>query len=354
MVELEIKPSGRAQMRVLAVLAAGVLFLGWLSFLLSGGGADLLARKAYITGYLTDATGVAPTSEVHLSGLIIGTVTGVRISGSLDPLKAIRVDMRITSRYLKNIPADSLVSVGSDTLVAYKFISIAEGKSTATLADGGELRSEPLQDAIFRADLVGALQKDLADLDHLVGDLSSRDTAVGHFIVGSEEYDRVLGDVRGFQDSLHTFLTPKSDLGQAFYSSKLYDDIHGQVTRTDDALAAIQRGEGAAGHLFASDEQYQTLVRQLSELRATLAEANSGNGNLAPLLHSDADWRNLRKLLRSADTTLTALNAGHTKAGDLLASPQLYESLNGSLRAVTELLKQVREHPETLQHYRVF
>lgn len=354
MVELEIKPSGRAQLRVLAILTTGTVLLAWICFLLSGGGADLLSRKASVTGYLPDATGVAPTSEVHLNGLIVGSVTAVRVSGSLDPLKAIRVDMRITSRYLKNIPADSLVGIGSDTLVAYKFISIAQGKSTATLADGGELQSEPLQDALFRADLIGALQKDLSDLDQLVRDLSSPDTAVGHFIVGSEEYDQVLTDIRGFQDSLHTFLTPKSDLGQAFYSSKLYDDIHSQVTQADESLAAIQRGEGAAGHAFASDEQYQTLVRQLSDLHAALADANSGKGRFAPLLRSDEDWRNLNKLLRSTDATLTALNAGHNQAGQLLASPQFYESLTGSLRAVADLLKQLREHPDTLQHYRVF
>jgi len=354
MVELEIKPSAASQLRVVAVLIAGTLILGWLSFLLIGGGADLLARKASISGYLPDATGVAPTSEVHLSGIIIGSVTNVQISGSLDPAKAIRVDMRVTSRYLKNIPVDSLISVGSDTLVAYKFISIAEGKSTASLADGGTLQSEPLQDALFRADLVGALQQDLTNLDKLVQDVSSPNTAVGQLIVGEDAYRTLLGSVRGFQESLRAFLMPESQLGKAFYTSKLYDDIHGQVTQADAALAAIQRGEGVAGGLFASDEQYQTVLRQLTSLRATLADANNGKGPLAALLTREDDWQNLKQLLRSTDDAINAITAAQNKTGGLLASPQLYESLTGSLRTITELLKQIREHPEALQHYKVF
>src|ERR1019366_5139779 len=229
--KLEIKPTVFAQVRVLLVLASGTVVLAYLCFLLIGGSADLLARKASITGYVPDATGVAATSEVRLSGIVIGKVSSLEISGSLDPAKAIRLDMRVASRYLKSIPADSLVSVGSDTLVGYKFIGIAEGKSPASLTEGGVLQSQPIQNALFRADLVGAL---------------------------------------------HTFLTPKSSLGQAFYSSKMYDQIHDQVTKADQTLAAIQRGVGKTGQMFVSDQQYEAMLRQLTSLHSTLVDVNAG------------------------------------------------------------------------------
>jgi phospholipid/cholesterol/gamma-HCH transport system substrate-binding protein len=352
--KLEIKPTVFAQVRVLLVLASGTVVLAYLCFLLIGGSADLLARKASITGYVPDATGVAATSEVRLSGIVIGKVSSLEISGSLDPAKAIRLDMRVASRYLKSIPADSLVSVGSDTLVGYKFIGIAEGKSPASLTEGGVLQSQPIQNALFRADLVGALHQDLTALDQLLQNVTSPDSSVGHFVMGAQEYDTVMQRVRGFDDALHTFLTPKSSLGQAFYSSKMYDQIHDQVTKADQTLAAIQRGEGKTGQMFVSDQQYEAMLRQLTSLHSTLVDVNAGKGKISALLTSDEDWQRVKKLLAATDKTISALNRGQGQAGRLLTNQQLYESLTGSLRDLGELLKQIREHPETYQHYKVF
>lgn len=354
MVELEIKPTWSAQFRVAFVLLAGNVLLGVLCFLLFGGGADILARKAAIVGYVPDATGVAPSSEVRLSGIRIGTVNNVVISGLLDPLKSVRIDMKVTSRYLKSIPLDSLMSVDADTLVGYKFIDIKEGKSPASLAENGVLQSEPISDVLARSDLVGTLQQDLAALDQFVKDLSTTDTTFGRLLLGEAEYKVLLGRVRGFDESLHTFLTPDDTLGQALFSSKMYDELHSRVTGLDQSMEAIARGDGTAGRLYASDAQYEALVRQLANLRAMLSEANSGKGPLAKLLTKDEDWQRLKQLLRSADDTIRTLTKGRNTSNELLTNPQLYESLTGSLRSVTELLKQIREHPEAWQRYKVF
>ena len=100
-------------------------------------------------------------------------------------------------------------------------------------------------------------------MDQLLAQISSGDTQVGKFVVGEELYDKLLSEVRGFDQATHTFVTPQSNLGQAFYSLQAYNDIRDLVLKLDQSLASIQKGEGTAGRLFASDEQYTMLVRQL-------------------------------------------------------------------------------------------
>src|ERR1700722_10600520 len=128
MAELEIKPTAKMRLRVLAVILIGVALSSLEMYLLVGGGTDLFARRTTLTTYLPDGTGITTDSEVRLSGIRVGKVRKVELSGSLDPRRVVRVEMRVLARYLKDIPADSLTDINADTLVASKFIDIAEGK----------------------------------------------------------------------------------------------------------------------------------------------------------------------------------------------------------------------------------
>src|SRR5450755_1077250 len=90
-------PSARqvnwAKFRASAVIMAGLLILGTLSFLLTGG--TLLEPKAQIYLYLPDATGVAPGSPVRVDGIGVGKVSLVELSGSNEPNRVVKVTMTI-------------------------------------------------------------------------------------------------------------------------------------------------------------------------------------------------------------------------------------------------------------------
>src|SRR4051812_15540764 len=115
MAELEIKPSGRMKFRVFAIicLSAGISLV--LVYLLAGGGEEFFAPRATLFAYMPDASGLSTESEVRLSGIRIGTIRRVELSGSLDPLRVVRVQLRILHRYLKSIPSDSKTNISSDT-----------------------------------------------------------------------------------------------------------------------------------------------------------------------------------------------------------------------------------------------
>jgi phospholipid/cholesterol/gamma-HCH transport system substrate-binding protein len=344
--ELEIKPTRAARLRVLTVAAVAIVILAYLVYLLAGGGASLFARQTTLTTYMPDATGLIPGSsgsEVRLSGITVGHVGVIQVSSSLDPQRAVRVELRVMTRYLKNIPSDSQTDISSDTLVGYQFVDIAEGKSPIPVGENGMLASQPVKESLMQTDLVKTLQDDLAGADRLLAQISSGQTRVGQFVVGEALHDQLLSEVRGFDQALHTFLTPRSNLGQAFYSLEAYNDIHNLALQVDQSLASIQNGEGTAGRLFTSDEQYNTLVRQLVDFRTQLAnfEAN-------PMLQDDAAYVNMQRMLKSTNALLASLNAGR-----LVNNAQLYDSLNGSLKSMENLLRDIRENPRKYERVKL-
>lgn len=322
------------------MILSGVAISIILMYLLVGGGADLFARRTTLTTYMPDATGISKDSEVRLSGIRIGRVESIGLSGSLDPRRVVHAEMRVLARYLKGIPQDSQTDVTADTLVGNQFIDIAEGKSPIPISENGVLQSEPVQDASDRADLILTLQHNLKQMDELLATMTSPDTQVGAFIHGEEIYDKILVGFEGFDRELHVFLTPQSDLGQAFYTSAFYDSMRKFVTESDASLAAIQNGQGSAGHFFASDQQYNDFLSDLTDLRSTLTKAQAN-----PMLRDEESYRRAMRMMKDIDTMIARLNAGEGPAGHLLANAQLYESLNGSLRTMEQLLRDIRENP---------
>jgi phospholipid/cholesterol/gamma-HCH transport system substrate-binding protein len=342
--ELEIKPTRRQRLRVFSILAIANILSLILMYLLVGGGRDFFARRTHLTAYMPDAAGITTDSEVRLSGIKIGKVDKIELSGILDPRRAVRAEMLVLTRYLKGIPDDSQTDVSADTLVGYQFIDIAEGKSPVPIKEEGVLESEPVKQAQDRADLMKSIHNDLTQVDQILADMQSPTSQLGSFITSEKEYDSVILRVRGFDENLHTFLNPQSDLGKAFYTDQFYNSFRNAVVELDKTLASIQSGEGA-GRLLATSDQYDNYLQQLTSLRSALVDLNAGKGRLGSALVDDELWRQASRLLRQVDQTIAALNAGEGSAGRLLSNAQLYESLNGSLHDMETLLRDFREHP---------
>ena len=332
MAELEIKPTASVRWRVASVILMAMAITGFLVFLLTAGGGDLLASKATLITYMPDSEGLAVNSPVRLSGIKIGVVRAVDLSTYLDPQRAVRVEMRIRSSFLAGIPADSQTAISADTLVGDKVLAIAEGKSPAPAADGGILPSEPLKQAADKADLIRAIGNDLRAVNKVLGDLSNPESPLGGLILGDAEYRRAMEKITDLNQAVHSFVGPDSAAGQMLFSSDLYDRVHGPLVQLDKQLDAIE-----ASKLISSAQQYDDLVAQIQKLRSALADVQLDRDSPA--------YARLGQLLKQADAAVSTLNLGRE---------QTYESLNGRLRELQALLHDIREQPRKLLRYKVF
>jgi phospholipid/cholesterol/gamma-HCH transport system substrate-binding protein len=346
MAELEIKPTPAMRMRVTLLVLVGAFLSSTEMYLLAGGAGDFFDRKTTLTTYMPDAEGVTTESEVRLSGIHIGDVRKIELTGSLDPDRIVRAQMRILTRYLKNIPADSQTDVNADTIVAVKYIDIAEGKSPLPIAENAILPSRPAESSTDRTNLMEAVKERLTKIDELLVEMTTPGSATGKFIGDSTMYDKFVAGIAVAQTQINSYLNPQSELGRAVYSAEKYNQGHDALVRFDNMLVAIQNGEGSVGHLFASDAQYNDYVRRLTDLRASLADIKAGKGGLGALLEDDASYNRAVRLLADTNRKIAALNAGDGTTGRLLTDAQLYESLNGSLQHLEALLKDLRGNPQ--------
>jgi phospholipid/cholesterol/gamma-HCH transport system substrate-binding protein len=342
-IELEIKPGAAANARVTLVIAIAICIAATLIFLITGGGRKLFSPQATLTTLVPSAAGAVPGSEVRLSGIPIGNVTKVELSGLMDPQRVVRIEMKVDERFLRNIPADSQTVITEDTLVGDQFVSIEEGKSPLPVAEDAILPSEPVKQAADQANLIKVLQNELVQVDDLVTQMTDPDSQVGQFVLGSTEYDQLLMRLNAFNRAMHSVVGPESQLGPVLFSNTLYTDIRNYVSNVDKTLASIQSGEGAAGRLFANDEQYNDILRNLRDFRKSLSNASANS-----LLHDETAYRNIKNLLGQTDGLIAGFNSGR-----LVRDQQLYESLNGSLRDLEKLLADLKSNPRKYLRYKV-
>jgi len=342
-VELEIRPGAAANARVTFVIVLAVAIAATLIFLITGGGRKLFSPQTTLTTLVPSAAGAVVGSEVRLSGIPIGNVIKVDLSGLMDPQRVVRIDMKVDESFLKNIPADSQTVITEDTLVGDQFVSIEEGKSPIPVAEDATLPSEPVKQAADQANLIKVLQSELVQVDELVTQMSSPDSAVGEFVLGSKEYDQLLMRLNAFDRALHSFVGPESQIGPALFSQTLYSNIRNYAMNVDKTLASIQSGEGTAGRLFANDAQYNDFLRDLRDLHKSLTSASA-----AGLLHDDAAYRRVKAVIAQTDGLISAFNSGK-----LLRDQQLYDSLNGTLRDLEKLLADLKAHPQKYLRYKI-
>ena len=175
---------------------------------------------------MPDAAGIAAGDEVRLRGIRIGKVQKVALSGMLEPRRAVRADMRVLTRYLKDIPQDSQTDVSADTLVGYKFIDIAEGKSPIPIGEDGVLQSEPVKAGRRIAPTKWQhVQNELDQVDQILADLSSPDTQIGKLFMGEQLYDTVLLHLRDFDRwSAHGSYSAKRSWQSLLHAGDLQQD----------------------------------------------------------------------------------------------------------------------------------
>lgn len=353
MAELEIKPTPKMLSKIGLLIGSALTIVGALVWLLTGGGIGLFASKIDVRTYMPDATGLGVGGPVRLNGIDVGAVKRIVISRYLDAQRAVRVDLRVESKYAPRIPVDSQTSIGSDTLIGDKFVDIAAGKDRRIVAEGSELRSEPADTAADKADLIYSIQNSLRKVDDILIAVASPDTPLGHYVMEDKEYQSAIHSIEAFEASMRGLVARGTPTGDVVFGTN-YSKWDKSIRGIDDTLAAIQRGEGSAGRLYTSDDQYNQILAKVRDLRKSIADFRAQMAKTGSSLQNDEAYQKLTRMLASVDRSLAALNRGEGQFGQLLTSPQLYESLAGSLNNLDAFLKDFRSNPRKYLRAKVF
>ncbi len=335
-----------AKIRITVVIVSALSILAVLIYLLSGG--RWLKPKTYLVTYISDATGLGQGSDVELNGVSIGTVESLRLTHSKDPNRVIEVRMKVQQEFLRHIPADSIITLDSETMLGDKYVAITMGKSPQPVRPGGELRFRPPTNLAKTIDIT-QFEAQLRSIDQIIRDIQEGNGPLGEFVTTDTMYRQVLNSVGDLESGLRAATNTESRLGHALYSAEEYQDISTFLSQLHDRLEQLQ-----ASSYIRNSAQYDGMRDQITRVRQMLADLNAGKGAGGQFVTSDASYRAWNRQLTAWIASVDALNAGEGSMGQMLVNAQAYESLNGTVRNLQTTLKEFREDPRKFLRLKIF
>ena len=339
-----------AQLKVGILALVALFFIALLVFLLSGN-THFFSTEVPLYTYVSDAASIVSGAPVRINGIDAGKVTSVKLSGSTDPAKVIRIDFVVDQGMLKEIPEDSQVSIAADNLLgSTKFLNIKKGRSQEAIKANSEVHSlntQEFDDVVQQGYAVlGSLQGILNKADGIISQIEVGKGTIGKLLVDETLYNNLSAIVTQVQILANTLNSKNGTLGKIINSDELYNDAHTTIQKLNTIAADLDAGKGTAGKILKDPALYDDLHKSIDQLNTILSDLNAGKGTAGMLLKDPALANQLSGTLTRIDTTIDKVNTGQGTLGQLLVNPQLYDSVNGATRELNGLLKDFRANPK--------
>jgi phospholipid/cholesterol/gamma-HCH transport system substrate-binding protein len=339
-----------AQLRVGILGLVALFFVTLLIFLLTGN-MQWFKKQVSLHVYVGDAAGLTPGAPVRINGIGAGKVNTVELSGQTDPQRVIKVDFVVDQDMLKQIPNDSIASVGSDNLLgSTKFLQINKGKSPEPIQAGATLKSSNTQEFQQLVQqgfgVLDSAQAILQKIEGIVGQVEVGKGTIGKLLVDETLYNSLETTVSQVQLLVTTLNSKTGTIGHLINDNALYDQIQTTLNRVDQIAQGLQEGRGTAGLVLKDPKIYNDLDSAVKQLNTILSNLNAGKGTAGQLLTNDQIAKQVSSTLNKINLTIDKVNSGQGTIGQLLVNPQLYDALTGSTRELHGLLKDFRANPK--------
>jgi phospholipid/cholesterol/gamma-HCH transport system substrate-binding protein len=325
---------------VAVVILAGMTILVTLFSLLTSG--TLFEEKATLYIYIPDSTGIGPGSPVRVDGISVGKVDAVSLSGEMDPLRIVKVVLKVERRNLPKIPSDSYVELTAETMIGDRYVDISAGVNREPVRPNAELPFHPPSDVFKSLDLQ-QFQQRLRVVDALITDIERGQSRVGRFVMGDQVYRDLRKRVAEIQTGFHDAASATSEFGSAVYGDALYRKIREPILQLDRSLAKLQSGQGT-GKYLRDTAAYDEAVSGVANLRRSVEQMRGSPFLAAGTMYDD--WvSTVDSILRKVD---------EFNQNRLLNTTDTYDTLNGATKEWAETVKDFREHPKKYLRLKIF
>jgi phospholipid/cholesterol/gamma-HCH transport system substrate-binding protein len=336
----EVQQVQWARFRAAVVAVVALIILGTLLYLLTGG--TMFKEKATLYLYVPDATGIGPGSPVEVDGITVGKVSSVRLSGSADPNRVVRVSISVERQVLQSIPAESFAQLSVASPVGDKFVDITSHGTGVRLPNSEiTFREEP--DIFKTLDLAG-LEQQLRDIDKVLADIETGQSPLGQFVQGRQMYDDLRRRFAQIERDVGKAASTTSNVGQVLYSDKMYQRIRAPIQALDQTLGKIQSGQGPLGQMLRDTAQYDQARATLVGLRQNLESLGKGS-----LLQSDEMYNGWTRAVTSMIQTVDQVNRD-----PMLQTSEAYDNLNGFAADTAKSLRDFRQNPKKYLRMKLF
>lgn len=264
-----------------------VLFLT--SIFVLGSRRNLFEQTFKVSSVFKNVSGLRPGSGIWLSGVNVGTVKQVVITGD----SSVWVGMQLEEHIREHIAADATTSISADGLIGNRIIVINPGSAGATIITAGDtLISEEMLDTDA---LMAAGEKTLNNLMSITGDLKKLTNEISR---GEGTLGQVLSDSTLYPSLAAEMRTTLVNLRQ---TSQRTNNLTGELSQIADQ---IQAGKGVVGTLLNDTTFTDVWEESMGNVKTgteQLLEITEGLGKLT----QDLDRKDGAVGLMLSDTTFS-------------------------------------------------
>jgi phospholipid/cholesterol/gamma-HCH transport system substrate-binding protein len=268
-----------AMMVIFSLSCFGILLYIWKTF---GGPSPLAANQYQVRANFDEATQLAETADVRISGVTVG-----RVRKTQETAGRTNVTMQIDSRYAP-IPRDTRAILRQKTLLGETYIELTPGNRAAgTLKDGGTLPNSQIKPTVELDEILRALDpRTRRDAQRFL-------TAFAAGLQGrGESLNNALGNLQPFGDHSAELLQVLDNQRSAV--RRLVHDtgvVFGSLAqRQGDLSGLVRAGNTVLGTTARRNRELADVVRilptTLNELRPTLVDVRDLSREAAPVVHT--------------------------------------------------------------------
>jgi phospholipid/cholesterol/gamma-HCH transport system substrate-binding protein len=337
----------RLKVGILALFAMSILAV--LIFLITGS-TNIFESNVRVYTYMADAAALTTAAPVNLDGILIGKIKTIRLSGSKDPKRLVRLEMEIPEHTLKDIPTDSMASISAANVLGTKYINIKTGKAATTISAGSEIPSMgsgEFEDLIQQGlAVMGSVQETIQRIDKVVEVVESGKGTIGKLLVDETLYNNLLAILAQVKQLADVLNSDNGTVGKLIHDPELYNQVHTSLNRLDDMLQQLQAGQGSAGKFLKDPAVYDETQKTIAGVHKLVDDLNAGKGTAGQLLKNEDLSNQLKATVTKIDSIIDKVASGQGTIGQLLVNQQLYDNLNGATREMHLLMKDFRANPK--------
>lgn len=339
-----------SQLRVGILVAMSLIILAVGIFLISGQ-VGFLSRRYTLKAYFSEASGLREGAQVQLAGIPVGNVKAIRISAYVEPLRAVEVDMKVTTRYQDQIRADSVVTTESAGLLGEKYLNISRGSpGQAVLGDGAELRSREEADIkeIVRNtnDVISNLRVLSAKLNDVTDQITTGKGSIGKLIYDQGLYNRMNQTLGSAQHVMTDIEHGQGTIGKLISDEALYQQISATIDRFNNLIDDVQHGKGSVGRFISDPAVYDNLNQVAAKANTLMDNINSDRGTLGRLVNDPQLYNRLNETIDHLNSITGRMDKGEGTLGLLSTDKTLYNNLSESSESLREFLTEFRKNPK--------
>jgi len=316
---------------------------------------DVFSPKIALHAQIEDVRGLRKGAPVWISGIEVGSVKNIRLSGEYGTI----VTLSVNKSTLKYIKRDSQASILTMGLLGDKYVELSAGSAGAEPIQPGDMIKGASQIDLKNVMEIGttSIQKMtdfLTKLDHLVTKIEKGEGTISKFISDPSLYDNLKDSAKALSSTLKEIRDARGTVRLLIDDPTLYNRMVAASSSLEQFSKSVNESSGTLKKFIEDPALYNRMLTAASSVEEFSRKLNEGKGTIKKLTEDAELYDNLNKASLQLSSVLERIDKGEGVAGTLLRDKELATELKENIASLNELIKDIKEHPKKYFKFSVF